>query len=83
MKTIMPRPLTPLVVAIPHLEQHTKLAAIAKARETQWNEKGTACTGRPFFLTAPEPVTWMAVVSVAWTRGARAYFLQIVYVGPG
>jgi hypothetical protein len=33
-----------------HLEQHTKLAAIAKAGETQWNEKGTACTGHPSSL---------------------------------
>ena len=40
---------TPFVSSILHLEQHTKLAAIAKARETQWNEKGTVCTGRPFF----------------------------------
>jgi hypothetical protein len=45
----MAYPLTPVVVAILHLQQHTKLAAIAKAGKTQWNEKGTACTGRPFF----------------------------------
>jgi hypothetical protein len=37
------------VVAIPHLEQHTKFVTVATARETQCNEKGTACTGRLFF----------------------------------
>ena len=68
------------VVAIPHLEQHTKLVAIAKADETQCNEKGTAGTGRPL-LSSTGPVTW-SPVAAAWTRGARAYFLQIACVGP-
>jgi hypothetical protein len=71
------------VAAIPHLEQHTKLAIIAKVRETQCNEKGTACTDRPFLPNSDSAVTWMAVAAVAWTRGARAYFLQTVCVVPG
>jgi hypothetical protein len=33
--------------AIRHAKQHIKSARLSAARETQRNEKGTACTGRP------------------------------------
>lgn len=73
----MHQPSRLVAVVIPHLEQHTKLVIVAPGRETLWNEKGTACTGRPCFELASAPVIWKTVTA-AWTRGARAYSLQTV-----
>src|ERR1700676_2418705 len=57
-----------IVVAIPHLEQHIKLATIAKACETQCNEKGTACTDRPISEQHQHPLLgcwWLLLLGVA------------------